>query len=143
MLLENFHSPQSPGTPPVGVGHSTGPPHAPKGTLLRIHPREHTDLEVLRRQCRQAARNGPGEEDPLLAHALEPDAARPSPFTRWVASQGIQYASVGPLREPRVYSGRVYLPAGRSRWTGGGAASGPGAWPGSGAERSAVLPFRA
>ena len=111
MLLENFHDPESYGEPPAGVGRTSGPPRALKGALLRVHPKEHTDLEVLRQQCRQAARNGASEEDPQLAPALEQDAAQPGPFTRWVASQGIQYASVGPHREPRVYSGRVYLPA--------------------------------
>ncbi len=115
MFNENLHFPQSFGATPMGIGRPSGPPHALKGTLLRVHPKEHTDLEVLRRQCRQAARNGPGVEDPLLPQALERDAAQLGPFTRWGASQGIQYASVGPRREPRVYSGRVYLPAGRRR----------------------------
>lgn len=106
MAPEDSLGPLPSGPPPP---YAPAPPAA-RGTLVRVHPKERTDLAALARQCRQVARLLPAGE----AGFLEPgvDAERPAAgrFTGWVSSQGLQYATAGPGREPRTCSGRVYLP---------------------------------
>jgi predicted esterase len=107
MLLEDPHGSRRSGVPPGGSG---APAPLPRGILLRVHPRARTDLEDLRRQTLGVTRMFHGGDDPVLGRALE-QAGLPGRFTGWVSSQGIQYTSAGPRGEPRIYSGRVYLPS--------------------------------
>jgi hypothetical protein len=105
MAFDDPYGPRPSGWPPVAL-----PGRLPRGALVRIHPKERTDLADLARQCRRVAGMLPAGEAGFLDPGVEPQRALAGRFTGWASSQGLQYASTGPGGEPRVLSARVYLP---------------------------------
>ena len=83
-------------------------PRVQKGSLVRVHPQETTNLIELRRRWRQTARRLPSV--PLGTLQADARAEDLGALAGWVASHGIEYTSTDDQDRDRVYSGRVFLP---------------------------------